>query len=321
MRTCYLLIGLLLHSGCSMISPDSPDDDALEEMEARCQRDCDGDDGGGGGDDGGDGGGGGPIEPSGPPMNRAMISFQTNDENKDFDTQVTVTVRDANGVTVATLSGAFGEFPDSTRSVTYPLQTLNGSALNLLQGGTVNLHVQPVGNDTWRFGFFLNILLTDGSRLAVGTNSMSLSESHQDQMFSIAQVGKLTPGAPADGSIMTSGAAYFATTNDNKDDDTIWRIVVRDENGAPIATLTGSGEEFEDNTTKGPFFLALQQSNVSRGTVQRGSVELHSNPVGNDTWRFTFALDIFFSDGTIVPCRFTNIELTESRPWWVATCL
>jgi hypothetical protein len=44
----------------------------------------------------------------------ASVSFRTNDENKDHDTNVTVEVRDNVGELVARVSNTFGPFDDQT---------------------------------------------------------------------------------------------------------------------------------------------------------------------------------------------------------------
>src|SRR5690348_9535259 len=63
-----------------------------------------------GGGGGGGGGGGPPADPpgTGPALSSAKIQFQTNDDDKDGDTFLSVTIKDSTGLVVATLSGTFG---------------------------------------------------------------------------------------------------------------------------------------------------------------------------------------------------------------------
>ncbi|KAJ2979748.1 hypothetical protein NQ176_g3063 [Zarea fungicola] len=118
-------------------------------------------------------------------LRNARISFHTNNEDKDDDTHVTVTLVDSNGVTAALLSNDLGHFDDNSDEGPYALTILNPSQEALLQSGRIRLRIDPNGHDTWRFNFFLEMIFSDGSRLSGGANSLELTQNRKQQEFGI----------------------------------------------------------------------------------------------------------------------------------------
>ncbi|TQF02607.1 hypothetical protein E6W39_10445 [Kitasatospora acidiphila] len=119
-------------------------------------------------------------------LTEATVSFHTNDENKDHDTNVTVEVRDRNGQMAARVSDTFGAFNDHTNNGPYNLSILNHASKDDLQGGNVLLRVDPVGDDTWRFNLFVDLLFADGSHLTATADGLEVNEeSEQQQTFGL----------------------------------------------------------------------------------------------------------------------------------------
>ena len=54
-----------------------------------------------------------------------------------------------------------------------------------LKAGSVAVKVEPNGNDTWRFNFFLDLFFDDGAHLIARANGLELTESRQEQSFGI----------------------------------------------------------------------------------------------------------------------------------------
>jgi hypothetical protein len=50
---------------------------------------------------------------------------------------------------------------------------------------------------------------------------------------------------------------------------------------------------------------------VSRDDLRMGHVDLEIEPNGNDTWRFNFLLDLYFSDGGHLLAKAAGVELSE----------
>ncbi|MFJ8140880.1 hypothetical protein [Streptomyces sp. NPDC096013] len=107
-------------------------------------------------------------------------TFDTTDENKDHDTTLTIKVLTASGRTAATAVGDFGEFTDGSEHP-IPLLVRPTVTWDQLQGGRLTFHVDPVGDDTWRFRYNVLLNFNDGDfSLTQDSNVISLSEDHKD---------------------------------------------------------------------------------------------------------------------------------------------
>lgn len=121
-----------------------------------------------------------------PQLTTASVSFRTNDENKDHDTNVTVEVRDNVDQLVARVSDTFGPFDDQTSNGPFELEVLNRAEKETLQEGTVLIRIDPKGDDTWRFNFITELRFDDGSALSASADGVELNEStEQQQTFGI----------------------------------------------------------------------------------------------------------------------------------------
>jgi hypothetical protein len=60
------------------------------------------------------------------------------------------------------------------------LQVLNASARTSLQRGAVTICIDPEGDDTWKFNFFLLLTFSDGSTLQAAANHVGLSDANGD---------------------------------------------------------------------------------------------------------------------------------------------
>jgi hypothetical protein len=115
-----------------------------------------------------------------------LISFHTNDEDKDGDTHVTITLREPNGSIAAKLEGDLGHFNDNSTSQNFAFEVFDPTDRDKLLSGTITLRVDPNGNDTWRFNYFLTLIFDDGSRLFFERGGLSLSEDHREVSFPLA---------------------------------------------------------------------------------------------------------------------------------------
>jgi len=121
-----------------------------------------------------------------PQLTAASISFRTNDENKDHDTNVTAEVRDSGGELIARASDTFGPFDDQTSHGPFQLEVLNQAEKAALHEGNVLIRIDPKGDDTWRFNFITELHFDDGSTLSASADGVELNEStEQQQTFGI----------------------------------------------------------------------------------------------------------------------------------------
>ena len=106
------------------------------------------------------------MEAAPPPqivLTGARASFFTTDDNKDFDTRVSLQVT-VGGATVASLSDTWGEFRDNTDSGWKVLSIQEQIPKDKITGtGKVQLVEAPVGHDEWHFNWRLELTFSDGS--------------------------------------------------------------------------------------------------------------------------------------------------------------
>ncbi len=130
-----------------------------------------------------------PPPPPPPPavtLANCTISFHTNNEDKDADTHVTVTVRDDNNVVAAFISNDFGHFDDNSDAGPFGLEVENPSDIGSLDRGTVTIRIDPNGHDTWRFNFNLFLLFSDGHRRSGNVNGLELTQNRRQQTFGLS---------------------------------------------------------------------------------------------------------------------------------------
>jgi hypothetical protein len=118
-------------------------------------------------------------------LTRASISFQTNDEDKDVDTLLDVTVALMDGTVVAQVSDFFGTLHDNHEDGPYDLELVDPRTRGEMKGGNVTLKISPEGNDTWRFNFFLDLLFDDDAHLIAWARGLELSDSQREQSFGV----------------------------------------------------------------------------------------------------------------------------------------
>ena len=117
---------------------------------------------------------------------QTMVAFHTNDEDKDDDPHMTVTVRQSDGTIAARIDDDFGHFNDHSNNGPFGMLALNQANKADLRTGDVTRRVDPNGNDTWRFNFSLDVLFSDGSHLNIEADGLELNQDRQQQSFGIA---------------------------------------------------------------------------------------------------------------------------------------
>jgi hypothetical protein len=115
----------------------------------------------------------------------ATISFHTNDEDKDHDTHVTVTIRDVNSLVCAQVDNDWGHFDDQSDAGPFGLNIRNRQTADLLQSGNLTIRIDPNGHDTWRFNFNLVLTCGDGATLSGGVQGLQLSQNNKQMDFGL----------------------------------------------------------------------------------------------------------------------------------------
>ena len=122
-----------------------------------------------------------------PTLTGANITFHTNDENKDWDTKVSIVVRlgGQQGPTVARTDSIFSEFGDNSDAGPFDLWLIRPVTRDQLRRGQVEISIQPNGDDTWRFNFLLDFLFSDGAHLIARANGIELTQDYKSQVFGV----------------------------------------------------------------------------------------------------------------------------------------
>jgi hypothetical protein len=120
-----------------------------------------------------------------PTLVGANITFHTNDEDKDHDTLVSVSVRNIATTIAAQIEDNFQHFADHGDAGPYDLLLVNPLTRDELKTGNMTIRITPNGNDTWRFNFFLDLRFSDGSHLFARASRLQLTETLKGQSFGI----------------------------------------------------------------------------------------------------------------------------------------
>ena len=139
-----------------------------------------------------------PLKPLEPPpddpfLTRASITFHTNDEDKNNDTRLHVSVTvDEDRTTVAQIVGYFNRFPDHSDVGPFTLPILEPVRREILKKtGRVYINITPppdsylIATDTWRFNFFLDLFFADGGHLIARASRLELNLNSPAQSFGI----------------------------------------------------------------------------------------------------------------------------------------
>jgi len=132
------------------------------------------------------------------------ISFDTLDDDKDWDSKVRVGVKVPNFYDYINLP--MKHFPNGSHNGPFVVAKFDngkGPQSNPNQGADVDFVFRSYGNDTWRFNFSVRIAYTDGSWWSSGYNNCMLSSTGND----VDLRGHIDPERPFAGVSITTGAS------------------------------------------------------------------------------------------------------------------
>lgn len=125
-----------------------------------------------------------------PLLTRATVTFHTNDDDKDHDTNVGVYVLLRNE-TIAYIYDEFGHFDDHTDAGPFTLLMVRPLGRDQLKRANVVVGIDPLEGplggrgDTWRFSFLLDLFFKDGGHLIARASNLELSTWDRVQQFGI----------------------------------------------------------------------------------------------------------------------------------------
>jgi hypothetical protein len=125
-----------------------------------------------------------PLPPIDPVLSCARIWFHTNDDDKNEDSRVTVTVfQEDRNSPIAVLSGTFGLLGDHSDLGPVALVMFRTMSRGGFKSAQVEIALDHVGSsflipdDTWRFGFLLDLRFSDGGHLFASDDGVVLNYS------------------------------------------------------------------------------------------------------------------------------------------------
>lgn len=115
----------------------------------------------------------------------ATATFHTLDDDKDDDTVLSIGIVLPNGTLVASVGGITGRFPDNRDNGPFGLTVLGKRKRSELSGALAALHIEPNGDDTWRFNWGMVLAFDDGSQHAAGWSGPFLSDEVKDRSYAL----------------------------------------------------------------------------------------------------------------------------------------
>ncbi len=115
-------------------------------------------------------------------LTAAIASFHTNDDDKDSDTIVAITVNGP-GFVVAQAGGISGHFDDGSNNGPFALTVVGPIAPAQVPHCTTTVHIDPNGHDTWKFNYTLDLVFDDFNpplHVRKVFNGIALDEGHRD---------------------------------------------------------------------------------------------------------------------------------------------
>ena len=123
-----------------------------------------------------------------PKLANGCIKFYTNGAGKEEGTKVNVAVRDENDVIAAFISDGFGRFEEHSNSGPFDLTIVNESEKVGIRGGSIDVGFEPMGDELWRFNFFIFLSFSDGTRITGGKVGVELKSDDNGQRFLLDEI-------------------------------------------------------------------------------------------------------------------------------------
>jgi len=114
-----------------------------------------------------------------PTLTSAFASFHTNDDDKDDNTILTISIEKGHDE-YAKVDGITGKFDDHSDNGPFGVNIEGTVRKSALPGATLTLKIRPSGNDTWKFNCFLELQFSDGSHQKFEWFGKHLNEGRGD---------------------------------------------------------------------------------------------------------------------------------------------
>ena len=112
--------------------------------------------------------------------------------------------------------------------------------------------------------------------------------------------------------VLSGVVVRFDTTSDDKDDDTVLSVALKNKSGTVVAKAGGITGHWDNNSTNFvTLFITLQSTRKQLDGTS--SLEVHIEPNGNDTWAFNCIVIVSFSDGIQTQATFNDHWLSQDN--------
>jgi hypothetical protein len=115
-------------------------------------------------------------------LTSATVSFHTNDDDRDHDTNESIYISCPGLGTVAFLNGTFGDqgFPDNSDRGPFTFNVTSHPRLDQVSSCQLHIDQNPNGNDTWRYNVSLHLVFSNGQSSQPKDYSWGQQELHNN---------------------------------------------------------------------------------------------------------------------------------------------
>jgi hypothetical protein len=127
--------------------------------------------------------------------------------------------------------------------------------------------------------------------------------------LTLVAMAVFTSAAFAQEPTLTSVEAKFDTTTDNKKQDTMLDVYLKNRDGQEVAKSEGNEGLWDKHSSHS---ATLQvEGNPTKAEVAHGSVSLTFHPRGGNTWKFNYKVTLKFSDDSSIRKEVYGCVLTQ----------
>jgi hypothetical protein len=116
-----------------------------------------------------------------PTLTSGRISFHTNDEDRDWNTRITVEAYKRDGSLAAHREIPLLHFDDNSDNGPFGIFAVSDTKWDDLRGGWLQITIHAVGHDTWRFNYSAQLYFDNGRYITISRNGIQMSNN---RMFS-----------------------------------------------------------------------------------------------------------------------------------------
>jgi hypothetical protein len=115
----------------------------------------------------------------------ATVVFHTNEDDKDYDTILTMHILKGVRALARTSQPIYGRFPEHTDNGPFGLSPIGAVSKEDVVNANFSVHIAPHGNDTWRFNTTLDLAFTDNTHKIYTWTGQVVDQAHPDSVHQL----------------------------------------------------------------------------------------------------------------------------------------